>query len=149
MTGGPRTSLAAIANLYHEKLPIGGAARHLHQSPVADLRGKRCPRRAGSGTRHARLSWPPMAWPRPQGRLPADPAGRRQAEGGAIDAFFKRHGWRRVPVADLQRPSASSCADRWAAGRKLLQHYSFRGADEIPDDAYKGVPAETVSVQVG
>src|SRR5712672_1007357 len=144
-------TLRAIANLYPESLQLV-VRRGLGIKSVADLRGKRVSLdEPGSGTLvDARLILAAYGLNEKDLKaeyLPAQQVADKLKE-GAIDAFFSVSGWPQSAVADLAAtigielvPIDGPQAD------KLLQQYSFLGADEIPDDAYKGVTGvKTVSV---
>jgi uncharacterized protein len=144
-------TLRAIANLYPESFQLV-ARRGSGIKSVADLRGKRVSLdEPGSGTLvDARLILAAYGLGEKDLKaeyLPAQQVADKLKE-GAIDAFFNVSGWPQSAVADLAAtvgielvPIDGPQAD------KLLQQYSFLGADEIPDDAYKGVSGvKTVSV---
>ncbi len=143
--------LRAIANLYPESFQLV-ARRGSGIKSVADLRGKRVSLdEPGSGTLvDARLILAAYGLSEKDLKaeyLPAQQVADKLKE-GAIDAFFNVSGWPQSAIADLAMtvgidlvPIDGPQAD------KLLQQYSFFGADEIPDDAYKGVTGvKTVSV---
>jgi len=143
--------LRGIANLYPESFQLV-ARRGSGIKSVADLRGKRVSLdEPGSGTLvDARLILAAYGLSEKDLKaeyLPAQQVADKLKE-GAIDAFFNVSGWPQSAIADLAMtvgidlvPIDGPQAD------KLLQQYSFFGADEIPDDAYKGVPGvKTVSV---
>ena len=79
--------------------------------------------------------------------LPAQQVADKLKE-GAIDAFFNVSGWPQSAVADLAATVGIELVPiDGPQAEKLLQQFSFLGADEIPDDAYKGVSGvKTVSV---
>jgi len=143
--------LRAIANLYPESFQLV-VRKGLGIKSVADLKGKRVSLdEPGSGTLvDARLIL--AAWGLSEKDLVAQYLPAQQVadklKDGAIDAFFNVSGWPQSAIADLALtvgidlvPIAGPEAD------KLLQQYSFFSADEIPDDAYKGVSGvKTVSV---
>lgn len=144
-------TLRAIANLYPESFQLV-ARRGSGIKSVADLRGKRVSLdEPGSGTLvDARLILAAYGLSEKDLKaeyLPAQQVADKLKE-GVIDAFFNVSGWPQSAVADLAAtvgielvPIDGPQAD------KLLQQYSFLGADEIPDDAYKGVSGvKTVSV---
>jgi len=143
--------LRAIANLYPESFQLV-VRRDSGIKTVADLRGKRVSLdEPGSGTLvDARLILSAYGLSENDLKaeyLPAQQVADKLKE-GAIDAFFNVSGWPQSAVADLAStvgielvPIAGPQAE------KLLRQYSFLGADEIPDDAYKGVSGvKTVSV---
>jgi hypothetical protein len=143
--------LRAIANLYPESFQLV-VRRGSGIKSVADLRGKRMSLdEPGSGTLvDARLILAAYGLSEKDLKaeyLPAQQVADKLKE-GAIDAFFNVSGWPQSAVADLAATIGIDLVpiDGPEAG-KLLQQYSFFGADEIPDDAYKGVSGvKTVSV---
>lgn len=143
--------LRAIANLYPESFQLV-VRRGSGIKSVADLRGKRVSLdEPGSGTLvDARLILAAYGLSEKDLKaeyLPAQQVADKLKE-GAIDAFFNVSGWPQSAIADLAATIGIELVpiDGPEAG-KLLQQYSFFGADEIPDDAYKGVNGvKTVSV---
>jgi TRAP transporter TAXI family solute receptor len=143
--------LRAIANLYPESFQLV-VRRGSGIKSVADLRGKRVSLdEPGSGTLvDARLILAAYGLSEKDLKaeyLPAQQVADKLKE-GAIDAFFNVSGWPQSAVADLAATIGIELVpiDGPQANR-LLQQYSFLGADEIPDDAYKGVSGvKTVSV---
>jgi TRAP transporter TAXI family solute receptor len=143
--------LRAIANLYRESFQLV-VRRGSGIKSVADLRGKRVSLdEPGSGTLvDARLILAAYGLSEKDLKaeyLPAQQVADKLKE-GAIDAFFNVSGWPQSAIADLAATIGIELVpiDGPEAG-KLLQQYSFFGADEIPDDAYKGVNGvKTVSV---
>ena len=143
--------LRAIANLYPESFQLV-VRRSSGIKSVADLRGKRVSLdEPGSGTLvDARLILAAYGLSEKDLKaeyLPAQQVADKLKE-GAIDAFFNVSGWPQSAIADLAATIGIELVpiDGPEAG-KLLQQYSFFGADEIPDDAYKGVNGvKTVSV---
>ena len=85
---------------------------------------------------------------RPQGEYFRAQQVADNLKNGTIDAFFSVSGWPQSAIAELAAtvgielvPIAGPQID------KLLNEYSFFGADVIPDDAYKGVAGvKTISV---
>src|SRR6266436_3714547 len=150
--GRPKVdALRAIANLYPESFHLA-ARKGSGFKTIRDLQGKRVSLdEPGSGTLvDARLILAAYGMTEKDIKaeyLPAQQVADKLKE-GAIDAFFNVSGWPQSAVADLATtvgielvPIDGPQAD------KLLQQYSFLGADEIPDDAYKGVTGvKTVSV---
>jgi hypothetical protein len=143
--------LRAIANLYPESFQLV-VRRGSGIKSVADLRGKRVSLdEPGSGTLvDARLILAAYGLSETDLKaeyLPAQQVADKLKE-GAIDAFFNVSGWPQSAIADLAATIGIELVpiDGPEAG-KLLQQYSFFGADEIPGDAYKGVNGvKTVSV---
>jgi TRAP transporter TAXI family solute receptor len=143
--------LRAIANLYPESFQLV-VRRGSGIKSVADLRGKRVSLdEPGSGTLvDARLIL--AAYGLSEKDLKADYLPAQQVadklKEGAIDAFFNVSGWPQSAVADLAATIGIELVPiDGPQANKLLQQYSFLGADEIPDDAYKGVSGvKTVSV---
>jgi TRAP transporter TAXI family solute receptor len=144
-------TLRAIANLYPESFQLV-ARRGSGIKSVADLRGKRVSLdEPGSGTLvDARLILAAYGLSEKDLKaeyLPAQQVADKLKE-GAIDAFFNVSGWPQSAVADLAATIGIELVPiDGPQANKLLQQYSFLGADEIPDDAYKGVSGvKTVSV---
>jgi hypothetical protein len=143
--------LRAIANLYPESFQLV-VRRGSGIKSVADLRGKRVSLdEPGSGTLvDARLILAAYGLSEKDLKaeyLPAQQVADKLKE-GAIDAFFNVSGWPQSAVADLAATVGIDLVPiDGPQANKLLQQYSFFGADEIPDDAYKGVSGvKTVSV---
>jgi uncharacterized protein len=143
--------LRAIANLYPESFQLV-VRRGSGIKSVADLRGKRVSLdEPGSGTLvDARLILAAYGLSEKDLKaeyLPAQQVADALKE-GAIDAFFNVSGWPQSAVADLAATVGIELVPiDGPQANKLLQQYSFFGADEIPDDAYKGVSGvKTVSV---
>jgi TRAP transporter TAXI family solute receptor len=143
--------LRAIANLYPESFQLV-VRRGSGIKSVADLRGKRVSLdEPGSGTLvDARLILAAYGLSEKDLKaeyLPAQQVADKLKE-GAIDAFFNVSGWPQSAVADLAATIGIELVPiDGPQANKLLQQYSFLGADEIPDDAYKGVSGvKTVSV---
>jgi uncharacterized protein len=144
-------TLRAIANLYPESLQLV-ARRGSGIKSVADLRGKRVSLdEPGSGTLvDARLILAAYGLSEKDLKaeyLPAQQVADKLKE-GVIDAFFNVSGWPQSAVADLAATVGIELVPiDGPQAEKLLQQFSFLGADEIPDDAYKGVSGvKTVSV---
>jgi uncharacterized protein len=144
-------TLRAIANLYPESFQLV-ARRGSGIKSVADLRGKRVSLdEPGSGTLvDARLILAAYGLSEKDLKaeyLPAQQVADKLKE-GAIDAFFNVSGWPQSAVADLAATVGIELVPiDGPQANKLLQQFSFLGADEIPDDAYKGVSGvKTVSV---
>ena len=150
--GRPRIEgLRAIANLYPESFHLV-ARKGAGIKSVADLRGKRVSLdEPGSGTLvDARLIL--QAYGLTEKDIKPEYFRAQQVadnlKEGTIDAFFNVSGWPQSSVAELAAtvgielvPIAGPEAD------KLVRQYSFFGADEIPDGAYKGVEGvKTISV---
>ena len=143
--------LRAIANLYPESFQLV-VRRGSGIKSVADLRGKRVSLdEPGSGTLvDARLILAAYGLSEKDLKaeyLPAQQVADALKE-GAIDAFFNVSGWPQSAVADLAATVGIELVPiDGPEANKLLQQYSFFGADEIPNDAYKGVSGvKTVSV---
>ena len=143
--------LRAIANLYPESFQLV-VRRGSGIKSVADLRGKRVSLdEPGSGTLvDARLILAAYGLSEKDLKaeyLPAQQVADKLKE-GAIDAFFNVSGWPQSAIADLGATIGIELVPiSGPEAGKLLQQYSFFGADEIPDDAYKGVNGvKTVSV---
>jgi TRAP transporter TAXI family solute receptor len=143
--------LRAIANLYPESFQLV-VRRGSGIKSVADLRGKRVSLdEPGSGTLvDARLILAAYGLSEKDLKaeyLPAQQVADALKE-GAIDAFFNVSGWPQSAVADLAATVGIELVPiDGPQANKLLQQYSFFSADEIPDDAYKGVSGvKTVSV---
>ncbi|MFI4998381.1 MAG: TAXI family TRAP transporter solute-binding subunit [Reyranellales bacterium] len=144
-------TLRAIANLYPESFQLV-VRKGSGIKSVADLRGKRVSLdEPGSGTLvDARLIL--AAYGLNEKDLKAQYLRAQQVadslKDGTIDAFFNVSGWPQSAIAELATtvgielvPIAGAEAD------KLIKQYNFFGADQIPDDAYKGVAGvKTVSV---
>ena len=144
-------TLRAIANLYPESFQLV-ARRGSGIKSVADLRGKRVSLdEPGSGTLvDARLILAAYGLSEKDLKaeyLPAQQVADKLKE-GVIDAFFNVSGWPQSAVADLAATVGIELVPiDGPQAEKLLQQFSFLGADEIPDDAYKGVSGvKTVSV---
>ena len=143
--------LRAIANLYPESFQLV-ARRGSGIKSVGDLRGKRVSLdEPGSGTLvDARLILSTYGLGEKDLKaeyLPAQQVADKLKE-GAIDAFFNVSGWPQSAIADLATTVGIDLVPiDGPQAEKLLQQYTFLGADEIPDDAYKGVSGvKTVSV---
>src|SRR5215467_4278488 len=143
--------LRAIANLYPESFQLV-VRRGSGIKSVADLRGKRVSLdEPGSGTLvDARLILAAYGLSEKELKaefFPAQQVADKLKE-GAIDAFFNVSGWPQSAIADLAATVAIELVPiDGPPAEKLLRQYSFLGADEIPDDAYKGVSGvKTVSV---
>ncbi len=150
--GRPRAdSLRAIANLFPESFHLV-VRKGSGINSVRDLKGKRVSLdEPGSGTLvDARLILAAYGLSerdlKPQ-YLPAQHVADSLKD-GTIDAFFSVSGWPQSSIIDLATtigidlvPIVGPEADR------LLKQYPFLSADEIPDEAYKGVSGvKTVSV---
>jgi TRAP transporter TAXI family solute receptor len=151
-SGRPKVDvLRAIANLYPESIQLvvrGGAGI----KSVRDLRGRKISLdEPGSGTLvDARLILQAFGLSEKDLQAQYFPAQRvaDNLRDGTIDGFFSVSGWPQSSVADLAAtvgielvPIAGPEVDT------LLEQFSFFSKEEIPDDAYKGVPGvATVSV---
>ena len=150
--GRPRVdSLRAIANLFPESLHLV-VRKGSGINSVRDLKGKRVSLdEPGSGTLvDARLILAAYGVAerdlKPQ-YLPAQHVADALKD-GTIDAFFSVSGWPQSSIVDLATtigidlvPIEGPEVDR------LIKQYRFLTADEIPDEAYKGVSrVKTVSV---
>ncbi len=143
--------LRAICNLYPESIHLV-VRKGAGIKSVADLRGKRVSLdEPGSGTLvDARLILAAYGLNEKDFKAEYLPAQRvaDSLKEGNIDAFFNVSGWPQSAVAELAAtvgidlvPIAGPEADG------LIKQYSFFGADEIPDGAYKGVlGVKTLSV---
>jgi uncharacterized protein len=144
-------TLRAIANLYPESFQLV-VRRGAGIKSVGDLRGKRMSLdEPGSGTLvDARLILAAYGLSEKDLKaeyLPAQQVADKLKE-GAIDGFFSVSGWPQSAVADLAATVGIDLVPiSGPPAEKLIQQYSFFSADEIPDDAYKGVSGvKTVSV---
>ena len=150
--GRPKVDmLRAIANLYPESFHLV-ARKGSGIKSITDLRGKRVSLdEPGSGTLvDARLIL--AAYGMTEKDIKAEYFRAQQVadnlKDGTIDAFFSVSGWPQSAIAELATtvgielvPIAGPEVD------KLIKQYSFFGADEIPDGAYKNVAGvKTVSV---
>jgi uncharacterized protein len=150
--GRPKVDvLRAIANLYPESFHLV-VRKGSGTKTMADLKGKRVSLdEPGSGTLvDARLILAAYGLSEKDLKaeyLPAQQVADKLKE-GAIDAFFNVSGWPQSAVADLAATVGIELVPiDGPEANKLLQQYSFFGADEIPDDAYKDVSGvKTVSV---
>jgi TRAP transporter TAXI family solute receptor len=150
--GRPKVeTLRAIANLFPESVHLV-VRKGSGIKTVRDLRGKRVSLdEPGSGTLvDARAILAAYGLGERDFKaqyLPAQRVGDSFKD-GTIDAFFNVSGWPQSAVVDLAStvgidlvPIDGPEADR------LTKQYSFFSADEIPDEAYKGVSGvRTVSV---
>jgi TRAP transporter TAXI family solute receptor len=150
--GRPKVDgLRAIANLYPESIQLV-VRKGSGIKSVADLRGRKVSLdEPGSGTLvDARLIL--SAFGLSEKDLKAEYFRAQQVadslKDGTIDAFFSVSGWPQSAVADLAAtvgielvPIAGPEVDN------LIAQFSFFSAEEIPDNAYKGVAGvKTVSV---
>jgi TRAP transporter TAXI family solute receptor len=150
--GRPKVDgLRAIANLYPESIQLV-VRKGSGIKSVADLRGRKVSLdEPGSGTLvDARLIL--SAFGLSEKDLKAEYFRAQQVadslKDGTIDAFFSVSGWPQSAVADLAAtvgielvPIAGPAVD------SLIAQFSFFSAEEIPDNAYKGVAGvKTVSV---
>lgn len=150
--GRPKVDgLRAIANLYPESIQLV-VRKGSGIKSVPDLRGRKVSLdEPGSGTLvDARLIL--AAYGLSEKDLRAEYFRAQQVadslRDGTIDAFFSVSGWPQSAVADLAAtvgielvPIAGPEVD------KLIAQFSFFSAEEIPDNAYKGVAGvKTVSV---
>ena len=151
-SGRPKVDvLRAIANLYPESIQLvvrkGSGIKSVH-----DLRGRKISLdEPGSGTLvDARLILQAFGLGEKDLQAQYFPAQRvaDNLRDGTIDGFFSVSGWPQSSVADLAAtvgielvPIAGPEVD------KLTSQFTFFSAEEIPDNAYKGVAGvKTVSV---
>jgi uncharacterized protein len=142
--GRPKVdSLRAIANLFPESVHLV-VRKGSGIKSVRDLRGKRVSLdEPGSGTLvDARLILAAYGIGERDVKAQYLPA-QRVADSfreGALDAFFSVSGWPQSSIIDLATTVGIDLVpvDGPEAAR-LLKQYSFFSADEIPDEAYKGV----------
>jgi TRAP transporter TAXI family solute receptor len=150
--GRPRVDvLRAIANLYPESFQLV-VRKGAGIKSVADLRGRKVSLdEPGSGTLvGARLIL--SAFGLSEKDLKAEYFRAQQVadslKDGTIDAFFSVSGWPQSAVADLAATVGIELVP--IAGPEidsLIAQFPFFSADEIPDNAYKGVSGvRTVSV---
>ena len=144
-------TLRVIANLYPESIHLV-ARRGAGIKTVADLRGKRVSLdEPGSGTLvDARLILAAYGLNEKDFQASYLPAQRvaDSLKEGSIDAFFNVSGWPQSAVAELATTVGVDLVPiDGPEAEKLIKQYSFFGADQIPDGAYKGVAGvATVSV---
>jgi TRAP transporter TAXI family solute receptor len=142
--GHPRVdSLRAIANLYPESIQLV-VRKGSGIKSVADLRGRRVSLdEPGSGTLvDARLIL--SAFGLSEKDLKAEYFRAQQVadslKDGTIDAFFSVSGWPQSAVADLAATVGIELVPiTGPAIDSLISQFSFFSAEEIPDNAYRGV----------
>lgn len=150
--GRPRVDgLRAIANLYPESIQLV-VRKGSGIKSVADLRGRKVSLdEPGSGTLvDARLIL--SAFGLSEKDLKAEYFRAQQVadnlKDGTIEAFFTVSGWPQSSVADLAATIGIELVP--IAGPEidsLIAQFSFFSIEEIPDNAYRGVPGvKTVSV---
>jgi TRAP transporter TAXI family solute receptor len=150
--GRPKVdTLRAIANLYPESVQLV-VRKGSGIKSVADLRGRKISLdEPGSGTLvDARLILQAFGLNERELQAQYFPAQRvaDSLKDGTIDGFFSVSGWPQSSVAELAVnvgielvPIAGPEVD------KLVSQFAFFSADEIPDNAYRGVAGvKTVSV---
>ncbi|MBM3643927.1 MAG: TAXI family TRAP transporter solute-binding subunit [Alphaproteobacteria bacterium] len=150
--GRPKVDgLRAIANLYPESFHLV-VRKGAGIKSMSDLKGKRMSLdEPGSGTLvDARLIL--AAYGMTEKDIKAEYLKPQQAadklKDGALDAFFSVSGWPQGAVAELAATTGIELVPiAGPEAEKLIKQYSFFGADEIPDGAYKNVQGvKTVSV---
>jgi TRAP transporter TAXI family solute receptor len=150
--GRPKVeTLRAIANLFPESVHLV-VRKGSGIKTVRDLRGKRVSLdEPGSGTLvDARMILAAYGLGerdfKPQ-YLPVRKVGDSFKD-GTIDAFFNVSGWPQSAVIDLASTVGIDLVPiDGPEAERLTKQYSFFSADEIPDEAYKGVSGvRTVSV---
>jgi uncharacterized protein len=136
-------SLRAIANLFPESVHLV-VRKGSGIKSVRDLRGKRVSLdEPGSGTLvDARLVLAAYGIGEQELKaqyLPAQHVADSFRDGG-LDAFFSVSGWPQSSIIDLATTVGIDLVPiDGPEAASLLKHYSFFSADEIPDEAYKGV----------
>ena len=150
--GRPKVdTLRAIANLYPESFQLV-ARKGTGIKTIMDLKGKRVSLdEPGSGTLvDARLIF--AAYGLTEKDVKAEYLKPQQASDklkeGTLDAFFNVSGWPQAAISELAATTGIDLVPiDGPEAAKLVKEYSFFGADEIPDSAYKNVAGvKTVSV---
>lgn len=150
--GRPKVDvLRAIANLYPESFQLV-ARKGAGIKTIMDLKGKRVSLdEPGSGTLvDARLIF--AAYGLTEKDVKAEYLKPQQAadklKEGTLDAFFNVSGWPQAAISELAATTGIDLVPiDGPEAAKLIKEYSFFGADEIPDGAYKNVAGvKTVSV---
>ncbi|MDP1908885.1 MAG: TAXI family TRAP transporter solute-binding subunit [Hyphomicrobium sp.] len=150
--GRPKVDiLRAIANLYPESFQLV-ARKGAGIKTIMDLKGKRVSLdEPGSGTLvDARLIF--AAYGLTEKDVKAEYLKPQQAadklKEGTLDAFFNVSGWPQAAISELAATTGIDLVPiDGPEAAKLIKQYSFFGADEIPDGAYKNVAGvKTVSV---
>jgi TRAP transporter TAXI family solute receptor len=150
--GRPKVdTLRAIANLYPESFQLV-ARKGAGIKTIADLKGKRVSLdEPGSGTLvDARLIF--AAYGLTEKDVKAEYLKPQQAadklKEGTLDAFFNVSGWPQAAISELAATTGIDLVPiDGPEAAKLIKEYSFFGADEIPDSAYKNTTGvKTVSV---
>ncbi len=150
--GRPKVdTLRAIANLYPESFQLV-ARKGSGIKTIMDLKGKRVSLdEPGSGTLvDARLIF--AAYGLTEKDVKAEYLKPQQAadklKEGTLDAFFNVSGWPQAAISELAATTGIDLVPiDGPEAAKLIKEYSFFGADEIPDSAYKNTTGvKTVSV---
>ena len=150
--GRPKVdTLRAIANLYPESFQLV-ARKGSGIKTIMDLKGKRVSLdEPGSGTLvDARLIF--AAYGLTEKDVTAEYLKPQQAadklKEGSLDAFFNVSGWPQASISELAATTGIDLVPiDGPQAANLIKEYSFFGADEIPDSAYKNVAGvKTVSV---
>lgn len=150
--GRPKVdTLRAIANLYPESFQLV-ARKGSGIKTIMDLKGKRVSLdEPGSGTLvDARLIF--AAYGLTEKDVKAEYLKPQQAadklKEGTLDAFFNVSGWPQAAISELAATTGIDLVPiDGPEAAKLIKEYSFFGADEIPDSAYKNAAGvKTVSV---
>ncbi len=150
--GRPKVdSLRAIANLFPESIHLV-VRKGSGINSVRDLKGKKVSLdEPGSGTLvDARLILAAFGMSDRDLQAKYIPAQHvaDSLKDGSIDAFFNVSGWPQSAVVDLAGTIGIDLVPiEGPEVERLIQQYSFLTADEIPDEAYRGVGGvKTVSV---
>ena len=150
--GRPKVdTLRAIANLYPESFQLV-ARKGAGIKTIMDLKGKRVSLdEPGSGTLvDARLIF--AAYGLTEKDVTAEYLKPQQAadklKEGTLDAFFNVSGWPQAAISELAATTGIDLVPiDGPEAANLIKEYSFFGADEIPDNAYKNAAGvKTVSV---
>lgn len=150
--GRPKVdTLRAIANLYPESFQLV-ARKGAGIKTIMDLKGKRVSLdEPGSGTLvDARLIF--AAYGLTEKDVKAEYLKPQQAadklKEGTLDAFFNVSGWPQAAISELAATTGIDLVPiDGPPAANLIKEYSFFGADEIPDSAYKNAAGvKTVSV---
>lgn len=150
--GRPKVdTLRAIANLYPESFQLV-ARKGAGIKTIMDLKGKRVSLdEPGSGTLvDARLIF--AAYGLTEKDVKAEYLKPQQAadklKEGTLDAFFNVSGWPQAAISELAATTGIDLVPiDGPEAANLIKEYSFFGADEIPDGAYKNAAGvKTVSV---